>query len=206
MKKPAASGGLSLSRLSDLGSRMGRTQWLWILTASVLLAAALIGMMVIQSPWQDSRRQIGSQLEEEKQRSELLLAIQRKKESLQKAEQDLLLEGGTPALTSEVSRLATESRLAIESVTPQRDFSIPPYTQFQIEIVGAAGQGELLGFLHAIEAHRPLLLLNEMGIGEAPDERSSEIQQLPTAVPEGETAAQRVRMKIGALGRLRKAP
>ncbi len=196
-----------MSRLSDLGSRIGRTQWLWILTAAMLLAAGLIGITAIQGPWQANRRKIGLQFDEEKQRSELLLAAQRKRASLQKAEQDLLLEGGAPALTSEVSRLATESRLAIESVTPQPDLSIPPYTQFQIEITAAAGQGELLGFLRAIETHRPLLLLNEMEIGEVPDERPSEIQQLSAVVPGGETPeAQRVRMKIGALGRLKKAP
>lgn len=202
MKKSPAAGGLSLSKLSDLGSQMSRAQRLWILTGSMLLGTALIGATAIQGPWQESRRETAGQLEEEQRRSELLLAIQRKRDTLQKSEKELLLEGGAPVLTSEVSHLATESQLSIESVAPQPDLSAPPYMQFQIEIVATARLQNLLTFLRAIESHRPLLILNEMEIGDAlvggPPSK---------ALPAGEAQeTQRVRMKISAVGRLKRAP
>ena len=205
MKKPAAAGGLPLSRLSELGSRMGQAQRLWILTVAMILATGFIGMVAIQGPWQENRRQLGSHLEDEKQRSELLLSLQRQKGSLQKAEEELLLEGGAPALTGEVSHLATESHLAIESVAPQDDLVVPPYTQFQIEIVATARLENLLIFLQSIENHRPLLTLNELAIGE-PVELGLPLQSeqgVGTPLPQP-PEEQRIRMKIGALGRQKK--
>lgn len=202
MKKSPAAGGLSLSRLSDLGSQMSRILRLWILTASMALGTALIGATAIQGPWQESRRETAAQLEEEQRRSELLLAIERKRVTLQKSEKELLLEGGAPALTSEVSHLAAESQLSIESVVPQPDLSAQPYTQFQIEIVASARLQNLLTFLRSIESHRPLLILNEMEIGEALAGGTP-----PNALPKGEVQdTQRIRMKIGAVGRLKRAP
>lgn len=189
MKKPSPAGGLPLSRLSYLGSLVGRAQRLWILTAAMILAAGLIGITAIQSPWQENRRRLGSQLDEERQRSELLLSLQRQKGSLQKTEEELLLEGGTPALTGKVSRLAAESHLAVESVTPQDDLAVQPYTQFQIEITATARPENLLGFLQSIEGHRPLLTLNEMEIDEPADPK-----------PPSQTEQRRIRMKIGAVG------
>ncbi|MBI3323525.1 MAG: type 4a pilus biogenesis protein PilO [Candidatus Omnitrophica bacterium] len=205
--KKTAGGGLLLSRLSDLGSRMSRTQQLGILTASMLLGTALIGITTIQGPWQESRRETGSQLEEEQRRSELLLAIQRKRDTLQKSEQELLLQGGAPALTGEVSHLAAGSQLSIESVAPQPDLSIQPYTQFQIEIVATARLENLLAFLRSIESHRPLLMLNEMEIGEAAAGSPLGVGP-PQKTPAGGEDPQRqyVRMKIGAVGRLKRAP
>lgn len=197
MKKTSVAGGLPLARLSHLGSQISRTQRLWILTAAMLLAAAAIGILAILGPWQESRRQTGSQLEQEQRRSKLLVSIQRKRDSLQKTEQELLLEGGTPALTSQVSRLATQSQVAIDSVTPQPDLSVPPYTQFQIEIEATARPDDLLAFLRSMESRRPLLLLNEMEIGEQPSK---------TLPPAETTETQRIRLKIGAVGRLKKAP
>lgn len=201
MNKTPAAGGLPLSRLSELGSRMGQTQRLWILTAVMLLATGVVGMITIQGPWQENRRRLGAQMEEEKQRSELLLSLQRQKGSLQKAEEELLMEGGTPALTGEVSRLATESHLAVESVVPQTDLVIPPYMQFQIEIVATARLENLLNFLRSIESHRPLMTLNEMEIG-TPVEPGLPFAQTPDNLPPPEQ--QWIRMRIGALGRQKK--
>ena len=130
---------------------LNRTQQLWLLTAAMVLAAGLLGMVFVQGPWAQRRQQMGSQLEEEKQRSELLLAINRQSTSLKKSEAELLLEeGGTPVLTSEVSRLASESGLAVESVTPLPELTLAPYTQFEIEMVAMATSENLLHFLRSI--------------------------------------------------------
>ena len=205
MKKPAAAAG-GISRLSELGSHMGQAQRLGILTAVMLLATGLIGMVTIQGPWQENRRQLGAQLDEEKQRSELLLSIQRQKGSLQKSEEELLMmDGGTPALTSEVSRLATESHLSVESVAPQSDVVAPPYTQFQIEIVATARLENLLNFLESIENHRPLLVLNEMEVGAPVEPGAPFVQTADNAPPPEPPEQQRIRMRIGALGRQKKS-
>lgn len=202
MKKPAGVGSLSLGRLSELGSETSRVQRLWILTGAMLLATAVIGMVAIQAPWQEKRRQMASQLDEEKRRSELLLALQRQRESDQKTEKELLLEGGAPVLTGVVSRLAAESGLAIESVIPYPDLAVPPYTQYQIEILATTHLDNLLRFLRAVESHRPFLLVNEMEIGD-PFATASP-GAAPTATETLEE--QRVRIRIAAMGRGKKAP
>lgn len=207
MKKPAAGSPL-LSQLSGMGSRINRTQQLLILTAAALLGTALLGMLLIQSPWQERRRQMVSDLDVEKQRSDLLLSIRRQKESMDKEEQEWLFEGGTSALTGEISRLATEAQLAVESVSPKEEQSVPPYTQIQIEVIATARMENLLGFLRSIESHRPLLALNEVEIG---DNLSGGGWTSPyegeQALPLSEAPQdQRIKLLISALARAKKAP
>ena len=207
MKKPSAGGPL-LSQFSEMGSQVSHAQQLAIFTAAMLLGTAVTGMLLIQFPWQERRRQMGTDLDVEKQRAELLLSIQRQKESMDKEEKEALLEGGTPVLTGTISRLAAEAQLAVESVSPKSDQTISPYTQVQIEVTATARLENLLRFLRSVENHRPLLTLNEIEIGDNPAAGAWAVpygteQETPLS---GEPQDQRVKMLISALQRTGKAP
>ncbi|MBI3322825.1 MAG: hypothetical protein HYZ94_04000 [Candidatus Omnitrophica bacterium] len=190
MKEPGGLSSLPLGgRLSDLSGRMSRSQRFWAMTAALVLGTVFLGMTFIQAPWQEKRREMGSRLEEEKQRSELLLSIQRRRDAVRKNEAEILLEGGGAELTGEISRMASEAHMAVESVLPYPDVEVAPYIQYEIEIVATASPEALLQFLRSIEAHRPLLMLSEMEIGtEAPTATDEILDQ------------QRIRTKIMAMG------
>jgi Tfp pilus assembly protein PilO len=107
---------------------------------------------------------------EEQQRSELLSTIDLQNGELKKQEKKILLQGGAPVLTSEVSRLASQTNFQIESVAPEPDLSLGPYTRHQIQVVATGKYVDLLRFLHTIEQHEPLLKVEHCEVGTPPQE------------------------------------
>ncbi|MBI3312205.1 MAG: hypothetical protein HYZ88_01600 [Candidatus Omnitrophica bacterium] len=152
------------SQLRDLGVQITSAQKFWLASAGIALGTLFLGNTLIQTPWQERRRQIASRYGEEQQRLELVQALQRQNQSLQQKEKGLLLEGGAPVLTSHISRIAAQSAVEIESVTPQAEASWAPYTKYQIEVIAQAKLKDLTLLLHAIEQHRPVLIVDEVEV------------------------------------------
>ena len=108
-----------LSQISEAKSQINRTQQLMLVTFGVAILTLAAGFFIIQVPWQERRQQLTNLYGEEKERSELLLAIQRQKADLQGLEGKYLLKSGATGLASQISNLAAQCGLQIDSVTPQ---------------------------------------------------------------------------------------
>ena len=152
------------AQLERWGGRVSRAQYLWAFTAAAFLATAFLGSFFIQAPWQQQRRILENRHREEIQRSELLMALGGLQQRLGRLEEQILLQGGTPVLTSEVTRLAANFELEIESIAPKEEISLYAYRKLQIEIQADATFSSLLLFLHALETHQPLFLVSEVEI------------------------------------------
>ncbi len=177
-------------QLGEFFNRITRTQALTFITAAFLLGTLLTGFVFIQGPWTTRRQRLSGTLSEELQRRELLLQIGSSSRQLNALEKDLLLQGETPALTSEITRLATDYGLDIESVVPRDEVPLEPYLKLQIEVVATASFRNLLLFLDAAESHRPLLMVEELEMGQPID--------LEVLKPE-EWARQRVRIVVASI-------
>lgn len=197
----AASSPSILSQINEAKSQITHTQQLWIITLGLGLLTLGIGIAGIQLPWQEQRQRLAAQYSEERERSELLLSIQRQKVELQNMESKLLLSGGATGLAGQISQLAAQSGLQIESVTPQAEVVAEPYTRFQIEILTTGNLASVLRFLKTAEDHRPLLWVEQLDIGEPPAEF------VPTLMTTEESTAgkadnrQKVRFLVGAVAR-----
>ncbi len=198
--KSAASASI-LSQISDVRSQITQSQRLLLVTLGMGLATLGIGIAMIQMPWQERRQQLTSHYSEEKERAELLLAIQRQKTETQDMESKFLLEGGATALSSQVSQIAALSGLQIESVTPQPEVPIDPYVRLQIEITATANQTNTLRFLKSIEEHKPLLWVEQMDMGEPPAETSLSLTAQDEKTPFQMREQQKIRLLIGAVSR-----
>ncbi len=170
--KPGASSSI-LSQISAAKSQINRTQQLLLVTLGMGILTLAIGVLMIQVPWQERRQQLTSRTGEEKERSELLRVIQRQKTDLQGIERTFLLKGGATGLASQISDLATQSGLQIDSVTPQPEIVTEPYTRFQLEILATGNLANLMRFLRTLEDHRPLLWVEQLDMEEPPTETSS---------------------------------
>lgn len=191
-------------QIGELFGRITRTQALTFITAAFLLVTPLVGLVFIQGPWAVKRRILNTTFTEDLQRSELLMQVGSSLKQIKGAEKDLLIQGETPALTSEITRLATNYGLDIESVVPRDEVALDPYRKLQIEVVATANFQNLLLFLDAAEGHRPLLMVDELEVGQPIDGvraftggRPSE-EGISVPKPE-ELARQRVRLVIAAL-------
>jgi len=176
---------------SSILSQFNRTQQLLLITLGMGILTLAIGVLMIQVPWQERRQQLISRTGEEKKRSELLRAIQRQKADLEGIERTFLLKGGATGLASQISDLATQSGLQIDSVTPQPEVVAEPYTRFQLEILATVNLANLMHFLRTLEDHRPLLWVEQMDMGEPSPEASS-------FTPKDQ---QKIRLLIGAVAR-----
>ena len=76
-----------------------------------------------------------------------------------------MMQGGTPFLTSEISRLASKFGLEIESVVPQPDLPVGPYLRSQIRVIANATFFDLLDFLRSLEKSEPLFKVDLLEIG-----------------------------------------
>lgn len=178
-----------LSQISAAQSQISRTQQLLLVTLGVGILTLAIGVVMIQAPWQERRQQLTSRTGEEKERSELLLSIQRQKADLQRIEGTFLLKGGAAGLASQISNLANQSGLQIDSVTPQLEVVVEPYTRFQLEILATGNLANVIRFLRTLEDHRPLLWVEQLDMGEPPAETFSQKDH------------QKIRFLIGAVAR-----
>lgn len=186
--KPGASSVL-LSQINAAKSQMNRTQQLLLITLGMGLLTLTIGFLMIQVPWQERRRQLTSRTGEEKERSDLLLVIQRQKADLQETEKTFLLKGGATGLAGQISNLAAQSGLQIDSVTPQPEVVVEPYTRFQLEILATGNLANLMRFLRTLEDHRPLLCVEQLDV-----EEPSQEETVPTAKDQP-----KIRLLIGAV-------
>ena len=195
------------SQLSEIRGRITRTQWIWLTNAGVCIITLGVGFIAIQAPWQERRQQLASQYAEESERSDLLKEILQQRSVLRTLEKKLLLEGGATALTSQISQLAAEAGLQIESVTPQPELVIDPYLKYQIEIQASSSLTNVLRFLHSVENHVPVLWADQLEIGEFPGESSSTFSGIPfeRQSPDAQKSSDlhQVKLIIGALSRQR---
>ena len=193
-----------LSQISEAKSQITRTQRLWLITFGAVFLTLIIGVALIHIPWQERRQSLAARYSEEKERSELLLSIQRQQAELQNMESKFLLEGGATGLAGQISQLAAESKLQIESVTPQPEVLVEPYTRLQIEITATSNLSNVLHFLRAVEEHRPVLWVEQLDLGALSSEGSAPLNEKgegTASVPGQER--QKVQFLIGAVSRLK---
>ena len=170
MKQPEKAQTALLSQLNEARRQISQTQRIWMMNIAVLLVTGVLGVVTIQIPWQEHRQQLATQYADERERAELLQGILNQRTQLQVLEKKFLLEGGATALTGQVSRLATESGLQIESVAPQPELAVEPYIKYQIEILASSTLANVLQFLRSMETHEPLFWVDQLEIGELPGE------------------------------------
>ena len=201
----ALSAGPLLSQLKEARSQITRTQRALLLGAGVFGLALALGIVMIQLPWQEQRKRLGTQAQEETERAELLLAIQRQRSELSTLERKLLLEGGLTALTGQVSRLAVDAGLRIESVTPEPEAPIEPYFKYQLEVIASCNLFNLLRFIRSLENHEPQFSVDELEVGEVQADSSQPIIPFDTTLSQPQSfqppEVQRFRVLIGAISR-----
>ena len=199
--KPGAAPSI-LSQIGEAKSQINRTQQLLLVTLGMGILTLGIGFVMIQIPWQERRQQLTALYGEEKERSELLLAIQRQKAELQGIEGKSLLKGGAPGLASQVSKLAAQCSLQIDSMTPQPEVVAGPYTRFQLEILATGNLANVILFLRTLEDCRPLLWVEQMDLGEPPTELSLSPFMARDEKPGFQQRdQQKIRFLIGAVAR-----
>ena len=200
-KNPSSSS--ILSQINEVKSQITRSQKIWLVTLGIGLTTLGIGVMGIQLPWQERRQSLAAQYNEEKERSELLLAIHRQKNELKTMEEKSLMQGGATTLTGQISQMGAQTGLQIESVAPQPELAVDPYTRYQIEIIATSNLANLLRFLRAVEDHRPLLWVEQMEIGEwVADSAPARIGPTQEDQPQPlQQEKQKVRFLIGAVSR-----
>lgn len=183
-------------QLNEWAGQVSHAQRVLWISVGILALTLGIGIFAIQIPWQESRKRIAKLQHENTERSQVLLSLQRSHNALKKTEQQFLLEGGSPVLTSQVTRLAAEAGVKIDSVAPRSESPLEPYVKFQVEVSATAESSQLLAFLQKIESHRPLLGVEELEIGQpTPGFRKPPAGEAP---PE-ETP--KVRLLIGSYGK-----
>ena len=202
-----------LAQLSELSRQIPPQYQLGVISAVVILLTLLVGQTAIQGPWSVQHQQLTSRLTEEKQRSEILQAIQVQIHQRQAQEQALLLEGGAPVLTGQIVRLAKNAGVEIESMTPQPESSYPPYAVAHVQLTTTTNFPNLVNFLYTLESSRPFLFTEEIEVGGIPTnaptsfpgdplQEKMRFTQLETALAENRP----VRMVIGAYTRSRSKP
>ena len=197
--KPGVSTSI-LSRVSAAKLQINRTQQLLLVTLGMGLLTLAIGVLMIQMPWQERRQQLTSRTIEEKERSELLRVIQRQKADLQGLERACLLKGGATGLASQISDLATQSGLQIDSVTPRPEIVAEPYTRFQLEILATGNLANLMRFLRTLEDHRPLLWVEQLDV-EEPAAETASVVTFDEKLVFKQKDQQNIRLVIGAVDR-----
>ncbi len=161
---------------SGMLERIPRVQRLALLIAIILVGSILGGILVIYTPWQQRRQALENQYSEEIQRANILSTIKGQEEQLaQKEKTFLLAKGETPALTSEVTRLAAITGVAIESVIPQNEVKIGSYIKFQIRVIATASFLDLIKLTYAIEKHQPFLKIDQLEVGDLSKIRGDDI-------------------------------
>lgn len=155
-------------QLSSLGEKMQTVPWGWLTAIVACLITFAIGMGTIQGPWQQRRRQLQARYEEEWRRQELLVALHTEGNRIVQQEKTVLLQVEAPVFTSEVTRLAAEAGLQIDSVVPQTNSSLGPYKRSQIQVVSTTRFSSLLKFLRSLEQHSPFFRVERLDLTRGP--------------------------------------
>ncbi|MBI3318347.1 MAG: type 4a pilus biogenesis protein PilO [Candidatus Omnitrophica bacterium] len=182
------------------------------MSASIAGGTLLLGLTMIQGPSQEKQSALQQKIKEEEERSSLLLSIHSQKGEIKRQEKRLVLEGSTADLTSAVSRLASKSGVQIESVSPQPEIDLGGYTRIQVQLTATAAFSDIVGFIHAIEQHEPLLKVEQLQVawlkpagGSAPaSEAYPSKAKGPPPLPE--TGRQKAVLLLSAFSRTGKGP
>ena len=161
-------------RLSQLLNRLSRKQRLGFISAGILLATLLIGLTQIYTPWQQRLAELQRQYRQEQERGEILLGIGHQRKTIQKQEEKILFQGGTPGLTGEISRLASDANFQIESVVPQPEASFGPYTKIQVAVSATSSFQDLLQFVRLLEDHTPILKIEHLELSQLKTEATQD--------------------------------
>lgn len=203
----------SSRRWASIEDRIPRTQLLWVLTIGIGLATMGVGMVGIHTPWREKLSDLEQKYQEELKRQELLSTLRFQITQLKKQEEKIAFQGGTPALTSEVSRLGTQASLQIESVVPQPEVSFGPYTQYQIRVIATSTFSDLLHFLRLLDQQKSLLKVDTIEVGEPSwaeasygYEPAGRFEQRPKALEDLETDQHRTIFLISAFSHRGAAP
>jgi type II secretory pathway component PulM len=140
-----------------------------LLTLGMALLTAGAGYFFIHIPWQDHRSQLEAELNRQIQRSHLVDEIRDTLTQIHGLETQHIWQGGSSALTAEISRLGSQAGLQIESVTPQGAILVEnPYQVVQIALRASASFNGVLAFLHSLETHRPSVWIGTLEIERSP--------------------------------------
>ncbi|MBI3615982.1 MAG: type 4a pilus biogenesis protein PilO [Candidatus Omnitrophica bacterium] len=183
---PSKARGLLKSHLSSMGEQIPRSQKLLLLTIGMIVATGTAGLVFIHAPWVERRLLLLEQEKQAEERLTLASTLHRQTAELERLKKAVLLQGGTPNLISEVSRLASKAGLQIESVAPRTELNLGSFTRFQIEVEATSNLLNLLNFLGTLEQHEPLLKVDRLEIGEIPAGESSRSEGEMLLVPSGE--------------------
>jgi Tfp pilus assembly protein PilO len=131
----------------------------------MVLLTVGVGYVFIHIPWRDRRNQLEAERMRQTQRASSVDAIRNILSQLRGLETQHLWQGGSSALTAEISRLGSEAGLQIESVNPQGAILREnPYQVVQIELKASASFNSILAFLHSLETHRPSVWIGALKI------------------------------------------
>lgn len=169
MSPPPKSAASISQQFGDLFEQIPPPQRIWLLTGGMVVLTLFLGLTFIQGPWSAKRRRLAHEIQQERQRSELLMELRTLQKDLSQTHEALILRGGATELTRMATDLAAQTGLEIESVNPQPPTLHDRYKKLQIRLVARAGYPELVAYLRAVETHRPLLKINELEMEQMPE-------------------------------------
>lgn len=157
---------LFASKLAERFLQIPREKQVGIVSAGILLSALTLGWLAVQQPYEGRRSLLENRIQQESKRTAILSHLASISGELLKIRSALLIQGGTPALTRQVTQLASQAGVRIESVSPQPEMTFGPYTRVQVRVVGACAYAQWVAFLRLLERHEPLLKIDELEVGE----------------------------------------
>ncbi len=203
---------MRFQRLSGFLEKIPRSQQILLLSVLVMSLTVLVGITAIYTPWRERRHLLEGRYREEEQRTHLLSVLHQQEGQISKQEKTFLFTGGgTPALTREVTRLASKNGVAIESVIPQNEVPFGPYKKFQVRILATSTFPDLLNFIRALEKYRPLLKIDQLELGGGPQQKGNTLPRLlEKTFLEGTTTAplnqERAKLLISAFSQGESSP
>lgn len=192
---------LSPSKLAQRFLQMPREKQVGMVSAGIVLSTLALGWLALQRPYEGRRARLENQIEQESKRTAVLSSLASLSGELRKIQSSLLIQGGTPALTRQITQLASQAGVRIESVLPQPEMTFGPYTRVQVRVVAASTYAQLTAFLQLLERHEPPLHLDELEAGE----RAPVMRREPSKPQEGPSDQPPVQLVVGAFSQ-RKSP
>lgn len=165
MKPAPARTGISLAAIQ---SQLSSGQKLLFISIGLLSITILTGIFLIQIPWQEKKERLSKDYTDEQGKTDLLSAIEKLQKNSKTLERKHLYTEGISGLTSQITRIASQSGLRIDSITPQPETPYPPYTRIQVEIIANSPLMNVSQFLSAVEQAEPALSVNWVDLSEPP--------------------------------------
>ncbi|MBI1991919.1 MAG: hypothetical protein HYS71_01595 [Candidatus Omnitrophica bacterium] len=207
--------GLSVSKLGSLFLKIPPQRQVAVISTGIVLSTLALGWFAIQKPYESQKSQREARIQLEGKRTEVLSTLAGLSAELKKIRSTLLMKGGTPALTRQVTDLASQAGVEIDSVSPLAEASFGPYTRVQIRVVAASSYAQLMDFLRLMERHEPLLKIDELKVGGSSPDRKGRGASAKLSVPTPPQApgaahdsaeSQSVQLVIGAFSQRGSSP